>query len=146
MSKHKRIYEGLKIVAVAPPALLTSTPRVSGAVNMSKFSKVFAVLSLGDMAAEAIDFRLESSTTDSTFTGVVTTRVSATQLAASATANDNKQVVLEVDASQLNGDLWLRSRAVTSGTTGGMAEVMLFGVPLHSTQAQLDSVLEVKSA
>jgi hypothetical protein len=145
MTSHERIYEGLKLAAASSPATLNNTPRVTAAVDLSRFHKVFALLSMGDMAAEAIDFRLETATA-SGFGGTVTSRVSATQLAADAANNDNKQVWLELDASQVNGDGWVRARAVTSGATGGVASINIFGVPKYSNQSHVASLVEIKHA
>jgi hypothetical protein len=146
MTTHAQINETLKLAGIRNPATLNSTPATTNAVDFSKFSKVIGVLVLGDMANETVDFRLESSATDVDFGGTVTTRVAATQLAASASANDNKQIVLELDNMQVGGDRYIRGRAVTGNTTGGIATMLIFGVPFNSTEPHLASVVEVKSA
>jgi hypothetical protein len=145
MTTHKRIGEEFKLVAVFSPATINNTEKVTPAVDFSKFSALIAVLALGDMASEAVDFRMESCAS-SGFGSGVTTRVAATQLAASGTLNDSKQIILEIDQSQVAGDQFARARAIGSDATGGPGCILLFGKPLYSTQAHVTSVAEYKHA
>jgi hypothetical protein len=146
MTSTKLLLEGLKLIGVRNPATMNSTPALSGAVDMSKFRRVVAVLALGDMAAETIDFRLESDSA-AAFNVDLQTVVAATQLAAHASNNDNKQVALECHAADLKpGHRYLRARGVTGNTTGGAASILLFGDPRYSTEPHLTSLVEAKAA
>ncbi len=141
-----KLHEKLKLAAFVGPVTVNSTPGVTGAVDMTKFRRVFGVIALGDMAAETIDFRLESDSATA-FNVAVSTRVAATQLAAHASNNDNKQIVLELDAANLPaGHRYVRGRAVTGAGTGGSACMMLFGEPFHSVEGHAASVVQVATA
>jgi hypothetical protein len=146
MTSTQQLLEGLKLIGVRNPATMNSTPALSGVVDMSKYRRVVAVLALGDMAAETIDFRLESDTVD-TFNSDLQTVVAATQLAAHASNNDNKQLALQCHAVDLKpGHRYLRARGVTGNTTGGPATILLFGEPRDSTEPHLTSLVAVKAA
>jgi len=146
MTSTKQLLEGMKLVGVRSPAALINVASFSGAVDMSKYRRVVAVLALGDMAAETIDFRLESDTTDQ-FNNDVQPVVTATQLAAHATNNDNKQIALECNATNLKpGHRYLRARSVTGNTVGGPAAILLFGEPRFSNEPHLASVVQAKAA
>lgn len=145
MTTEKQVNEMLKLAASRNISTMNSTPAVTAAVDMSLFKKVYAVLVLGDMANETVDFRLESAAADN-FSGTVTTRVAATQLAANASNNDNKQIILELDNSQVAGDRYVRGRGVTGNTTGGNVAMLIFGVPFDSTTDNAESVVEIKAA
>lgn len=138
--------ELVKVAGVIAPATVNSTPALSGAVDMRKFRRVIAVLSIGNVAAETVDFRLEADTVN-TFDDSVATVVAATQLAAHASNNDNKHIVLECKAEDLaGGDIFLRARAVTGDTTGGPMSCVILGIPHYSNEAQLTAVVEIKRA
>jgi hypothetical protein len=139
--------EALKIAGVRSPAIVNNTQALSSVVDMSLYQKVMAILNLGDMANETVDFSLRSSNAISggALTGTVTTRLAATQLAANASANDNKQIILELDSSQLGGDRYLDARAITGGATGGVAGILIFGEPYYTSQSHIASVVQVKN-
>ena len=138
--------EGWKLIAASDPATMANTQKLSDVVDMSKFHRVMAVLMLGDMANETIDFSLQSDSA-SAFNVDVQTVVAATQLAASAAANDGAQIILQCHAADLPaGHRYLRARGITGGATGGPAAIALFGEPRFSSEANLASVAEVKAA
>jgi hypothetical protein len=138
--------EGWKVIAVRNPATLNSTPGLSDVVDMSKYRSVMAILLLGDMAAETIDFSLQTDSA-SAFNVDVQTLVAATQLAAHASNNDNKQIILHAVVEKMKaGHRYLRARAVTGNTTGGPAAMILLGEPRYSNEANLSAVAEVKAA
>lgn len=130
---------------------VSSTQLVTTAVNMAggNFRRLMGVCILGDMAAETIDFRLEKCS-DSTGTGAVALK-SATQLAAHATNNDNKAIIINVDVAELSGETtltYVRCRAVTGGATGGACGLLLMGSNhRHGPMADFDSadVVEIKN-
>ncbi len=138
--------EMVKVAGVIAPATVNSTPSVSGAVDMRKFRRVTAILSIGNVAAETVDFRLEADTVN-TFNDSVATVVAATQLAAHASNNDNTHIILECKAEDLaEGDIFLRARAVTGDTSGGPMSCVILGLPHYSNEAQLAAVVEVARA
>jgi hypothetical protein len=138
--------EGLKLIGVRNPGTLNNVASLTGAVDMSKYHRVVALLALGDMAAEAIDFRLESDSAEA-FNVDLQPVVAATQLPAHATNNDNKQLALQCHAADLKpGHRYLRARGVTGAATGGPAAILLFGEPRYSTEPHLTSLVEVKAA
>ena len=146
MQGHSRIIEQLKLAAAVAPAILNNVEKVTPWVDFSRFAKLVAILNLGDMAAETIDFRLESCPTQGVSGSPITTRVFSTQRAADATANDSKQMILEVDQSQVGGDQYVRARGITGGATGGYASMLVLGQPEYSSQPHITTVVEAKSA
>lgn len=138
--------EVFKILATRDPATMNSTPVLSDVVDMSKYRSVYAILLLGDMAAETIDFSLQTDTV-SAFNNDVQTLVAATQLAAHASNNDGKAIVLQANAEKMKaGHRFLRARGVTGNTTGGPASIVLLGEPRFSNEGNLADVVEVKAA
>lgn len=118
------------VLAVINPGTVTSTPALTGAVDMSKYDEAQFILCSGDMASETIDFKLqESDTSGGTYTDIPGKAI--TQQAASATANDNLQWVINLKANELSaGKRFVKGRAVTGGATGGpMCCIALGTVP-----------------
>jgi hypothetical protein len=138
--------EAWKVIGVRSPAAMANVQVLSDVVDMSKYRAVLAILLLGDMAAETIDFSLQTDSAQA-FNVDVQTLVAATQLAANATNNDNKQIVLQAVVEKMKpGHRFLRARAITGNTAGGPASIILLGEPRYSNEANLVSVLEVKAA
>lgn len=138
--------EDWKVIAVRSPATMLNVQVFSDVVDMSKYRTVIAILLLGDMAAETIDFSLQTDTV-AAFNVDVQTLVAATQLAASAANNDSKQIVLQAVVEKMKpGHRFLRARGITGNNVGGPASIILLGEPRYSNEANLASVLEVKAA
>jgi hypothetical protein len=139
--------EGLAVVGVANPATTTSTARVTGAIDVSKFDQVLFVFQLGDMANETFDCGVQTVDSDGTSNAVNITGKQATQLAASASANDNKQIVIAIKSTDLiaNGKRYVRGRMVTGNTTGGPAAILAIGTSHYGPgdANDLSSVVEV---
>lgn len=139
----QRFHEEFALLAVINPATVNSTPATSSWVNAGLYHELFAELALGDMANETIDFKIEQAT-DSGGTGAKDLKA-ATQLAASAAANDNKQVQISVTTDKLDGEngfVWVRIRAVTGGATGGAACGTLRGRPRNKPASNAASVVQ----
>jgi hypothetical protein len=137
--------EKLALVSVSDPGTLNSTPKHSTPVDMSKWHQVVFVLALGDMAAETIDFLVQTCDSDGSNPA---TLKSAVQLAAHASNNDNKQLLISVRAEELldSGKTHVRARALTGNTTGGPACMLGFGVDARSEPASdndLASVVQI---
>jgi hypothetical protein len=128
------------------PATVNTTPILSSAVDMSKFRRAMFILALGDMASETIDFKLQwSATSGGTYADV--TGKAITQLAASASANDNAQCIINLDAADLPaGAQFVKGRAITGGATGGSACILGIGMDPTYGPASTDksaSVLQI---
>lgn len=128
-------------------ATANSTPLAGTALNMKDWSKALFVFRLGDMAAETIDCVVE--TCDSNGANNVTLKA-ATQLAAHASNNDNKVIVIGVDENELNasGKAYVRGKITTGGATGGTCTIAALGVePRYGIAGDVDNsaVVEIKN-
>ena len=116
---------------VAKVGTVSSTEMVSGTIDAALYDEVQFCLYLGNMAAETIDFRIEECTA-SDGTGAQSL-LAATQLAAHASNNDDKHIVLAVRTTKVSsGFRYLRGRAVTGNTTGGAAAIVGRGLPRYA--------------
>lgn len=125
----------------------SSTPLAGTAVRMNRHQQALFVFMLGDMAAETIDCIVESC--DSGGSNNATLKA-ATQLAAHATNNDSKEIVIAVDASEMiaSGKEYLRGKITTGGVTGGTCTILMLGVGTkYGPAAGFDSsnVVEIKN-
>ncbi|MBM4069631.1 MAG: hypothetical protein FJ271_11870 [Planctomycetes bacterium] len=101
------------------------------------------ILLLGDMAAETIDFKLqESATSGGTYTDI--SGKAATQLAAHASNNDNKQIVINLKAPELSAGMrYVKGRAITGNSTGGPACVIALGMKPRFAPGSDDDLADV---
>lgn len=138
--------EKLAIGAVMSPQTVNSTPGVTGAIDMSVHRQATFVFTTADMANETLDVKVEQSA-DSGFTTPSDLRA-ATQRPASASANDNIQIVVAIRAEELaEGQRYVRGHAVTGGATGGLMSIVGLGHDSRHGPAALHnpaSVVEVK--
>jgi hypothetical protein len=117
------------VVATLDPVTMANVEKTTDWVDVGSFESVMFILLTGDMASETIDFKLEQAT--SSGGAGKKDLVVATQLAASAAANDGAQVILETRAEELdqaNGYRFVRASGVTGGATGGPAAIIGLGV------------------
>jgi hypothetical protein len=139
--------EGVAVAGVIVPATTNSTQRVTGAIDVSKWDQLFFVFQTGDMANETFDCGVETCDSDGTSNAVDITGKQATQLAASASANDSKQIVIAVKAADLiaNGKRYCRGTMVTGNTTGGPAACVVLGTAKYgpSDSSDIASVVQV---
>lgn len=147
MFPNTSLAEGLAVAGVIVPATTNSTPRVSGAIDLAAWDQLLFVFQLGDMAAETIDCGVQSVDSDGTSNAADLAGKTATQLAANASNNDSKQIVIAVKSADLiaSGKRHVRARMVTGNTTGGPAACVVLGVAKYgpSDGADLASVLQV---
>lgn len=135
-------------VLIAKAGTASSTPLVTSYVAVTNAPKIWLVAVLGDMAAETIDVALYQAT-DTSGTSAKSLKA-ATQLAAHASNNDNKVIVIGVDAAELdlaNGFVTVAGRCVTGGATGGAVGLVVLGSSLRYGPASLvdsSDVVEVK--
>ena len=124
-----------------------STPLISGAIAVAAMDQVLCIFQTGDMAAETIDFKVQ--TCDSDGTSNVADLKAATQLAAHATNNDNKVVVISIRQEDLiaSGKKHIRMYGVTGGATGGTCAYTATGLAAKygpGSGSQSAQVLQVK--
>lgn len=125
----------------------SSTPLAGTAVRMNRHQKALVIFMLGDMAAETIDCVVQSC--DAGGANAASLKA-ATQLAANASNNDSKQVVVAVDAGDLlaSGKEYIRGQITTGGVTGGTCSIVVLGLETkYGPAAGFDnsSVLEIKN-
>ena len=90
-----KLSEGLAVVATIDPATIANTETFTDVVDMGANSQALAVALLGNMASETIDFKAYSCDSDGTNAAAISGRA-ATQLAAHASNNDAKQLVINL--------------------------------------------------
>jgi hypothetical protein len=115
----------------------SSTPLVTSYVSAKNFGRAFLIARLGDMANETIDVAFYQGQGGSTNAKSLK---AATQLAASASANDNGVVIIGVDLNDLdvtNGYTHIAGRIVTGNTTGGTCTIIVLGGDCRYAPASL---------
>lgn len=146
-----RLYERYHVVAVGNPGTATNaSPLRSGVIDMSKYRRIMAVLALGDVAAQNITFAIEASAVDGfDDSPSTTTEIVKAQRTASASENDDTQIVLECSAEDLGGLQYVRASltvGAASPDTGGPASIVVLGEPYYSNEERLSSIVEVAAA
>jgi hypothetical protein len=129
------------VVATVDPQTVANAEKLTDAVDMSLWHEAMFVCLLGDMAAETIDFKVKESDAAA---GSYAALKSASQLAAHASSNDNKQIVINVKAEELTaGRRYLKGSLVTGGATGGPACVVALGLNPRHAPASDDDLADV---
>ncbi|MGE5467288.1 MAG: hypothetical protein ACM3Y9_07690 [Ignavibacteria bacterium] len=137
--------EKLAIIGTIDPQTCANTELFSDVIDMSKFHQVIATLLTGDMANETVDFKCYRCASDG---NSAVELKKATQRAASASANDNIQIAINVRADELmaSGAQYVKFSVQTGNTTGGPAAVLIQGVDARfdpASDANLASVKEL---
>ncbi len=145
--QNERITEGLVVGGAFGPATAAGTGAAAATTNyfdLRGCRRAVGILALGDMAAETVDFELTQSTS-STGAGEKTLKA-ATQRAADAAGNDERQIVVEVGADEPDtGFRYLRGKATTGGAGGGIMSILLLGArPGVAPGSHATTVAEVK--
>jgi len=148
-----KLSEGLAVVGTIDPVANTSSVAYSDYVDMSKFHEIIAILLLGDMASQTIDFDLVAySDTSASDTTVI---ISSTQLTGSTSANDDSQIVLSCTADQVRAGSdtaalrYVRAAFTPGGAVTGSTAVLVLAGKARFNPASSDdlsSVKEVKSS
>lgn len=134
-------HERAAVVGTIDPQTVVNVEQLTDAIDMSKFSEVMFVAMLGNMAAETIDFVVKESDASG---GSYAALKSATQLAAHASNNDNKQIVISVKSEELtSGKRYLKGSLITGGATGGPAAVLALGMRPRFAPASDDDLADV---
>lgn len=119
--------ERAAIVGVIDPQTVVNSEVFTDVVDMSKFQQALVLCFLGNMASETIDLTLYYC--DSDGNNAVELKA-ATQLSASASANDNKQLAINLDAQELAAlnKRYVKAGLVTGNSSGGPACVVILGM------------------
>lgn len=141
MYPNTSLADGLAVVGSITPATTANSQRVTGAIDASKYEALLFVFQLGDMAAETIDCGVETCDSDGTSNTADITGKQATQLAAHASNNDGKQIVIGVKSADLlaNAKRYVRGTIVTGGATGGPAACVVLGIGRYGPPSEVDA-------
>jgi hypothetical protein len=138
--------EKIALVGTIDPQTVANTQLYTDVVDMQKFHQAIFIALLGNMAAETIDFTLYYCDSDG---NNATELKDCTQLAAHASNNDNKQLIISLRAEELLDaeKRYVKAGLVTGAGTGGPAAVVALGLDARSgpeSAADLASVAEVQ--
>ena len=137
--------EKIALAGILDPQTVANSITYTTVVDLSKYHQVLGIALLGNMASETIDFAAYRCASDGS--SPVSLKAS-TQLAASASANDSKQLLINVTADELiaSGARYVKFGLVTGGATGGPVTVVALGVdPRFGAVSQPATVLETKA-
>ena len=141
-----KLSEALALVATIDPATVANTEVFTDVVNMGNLQQVMAIAMLGNLAAETVDFKAYSCDSDGNNAAAITGRAAA-QLAAHASNNDGKQLVINLRDTDLtdSGKQYVKFGLVTGGSTGGPCAVAVVGSPRQGLASANDlaSVAEI---
>lgn len=140
--------EGLPVLSTIDPQTVANSAVVGDYIAAASYHKLIFIFLLGNMAAETIDCGVYEAT-DGSGTGAQALKA-ATQLAANASNNDNKQIVIEIDTRKLtSGFTHVAPRMITGGASGGPAACVALGVVSRfdpATNSDLATVVEIARA
>ncbi len=141
-----KLSETTAVVGVINPATVANTEVFTTVVDLGAIRQAMAVAMIGDVPAETVDFKCYSCDSDGNNAAAITGRA-ATQLAAHASNNDNKQLVINVRDGDLiaSGKQHVKFGLVTGGATGGPCAVVVLGAPRQGPASanDLSSVVEI---
>lgn len=143
---NSKLSEAVAVVGVVNPATVANTEVFTTVVDLGAMRQAMAVALIGNVPAETIDFKAYSCDSDGNNAAAITGRA-ATQLAAHASNNDNKQLVINVRDGDLlaSGKQHVKFGLVTGGATGGPCSVVVLGAPRQGIASanDLSSVVEI---
>lgn len=141
-----KLSESVAVVGVINPATVANTEVFTTVVDMGANVQAVAVAMIGNIPAETVDFKAYSCDSDGNNAAAITGRA-ATQLAAHASNNDNKQLIINVRDGDLvaSGKQHVKFGLVTGGATGGPCAVVVMGAPRQGIASgnDLSSVAEI---
>ncbi len=125
-----RVWEKLPVIEVIQPQAITAgaTGVLTGAIDMTKYSRVIAVLLSGTLGASGtLDFKAVASATSGGTYAAITGKAITQMVKAS---NDNDVAIIEVDAGDVAAlsKQYLKFNAV-AGTANATSAVVVLGVP-----------------
>jgi len=132
---------------ISPQTVSNSATVYSDVVDLSKYTAVQAIALFGDMANETIDFKCYTCDSDGSNPSALS-GYAMTQLAACASANDNKQLVINLDAQELAAlnKRYVKAGLVTGNSSGGPAAVVALGMQPRfgpASDNDLSTVVEI---
>jgi len=142
------IHENMALCGTLDPVTVVNSEVFSDVIDMKKFHKVLGTLLIGNVASETIVFRCV--TCDSAGNNVAAFKTAST-LAAHATNNDGKQILIEVDGADLpgttNADRYIKFGVVTGSTSGGPMSISAHGIPKHlpATGQDLATIVKIET-
>lgn len=143
---NSKLSEAVAVVGVVNPATVANTEVFTTVVDLGAMRQAMAVALIGNVPAETIDFKAYSCDSDGNNAAAITGRA-ATQLAAHASNNDGKQLVINVRDGDLlaSGKQHVKFGLVTGGATGGPCAVVVLGAPRQGIASANDlaSVAEI---
>lgn len=143
---NQKLFETLAVLGTIDPVTVVNSEVFTDVVDMGANVQALAIAMLGNMAAETIDFKAYSCDSDGNNAVAITGRT-ATQLAAHASNNDAKQLLINVHNTDLlaSGKQHVKFGLVTGGATGGPAAVVVLGALRQGlpSSADLASVAEI---
>lgn len=140
--------QAVAVLGTVDPQTITTVELFTDVLDMSKFEEAMGILLTGDLASSTVDFAVY--TCDSDGSNAVELHDIA-QASASASANDNKQWVINVRAEQIvtaSTKRYIKFGVVLSGS-GGPAAVVALGFHARHKPANrhnLSSVVEIASS
>lgn len=119
--------EKIAILGFISPQNVQNVEKFTDVIDMGNHEQVLAIYSLGDMASENIQFTGYSCYSNGTIIG---TEKQASNLTASASANDNKCVAINIRQDDLlaNSAQYVKFGLLTGSNTGGNCSVVVIGV------------------
>jgi hypothetical protein len=141
-----KLSEMLAIVGIINPATVANTEVFTTVVDLGANRQAAAIAMIGNIPSETLDFRAYSCDSDGNNAAAITGRA-ATQLAAHASNNDNKQLVINIRDGDLiaSGKQHVKFGLVTGGATGGPCAVVVLAAPRQGIASanDLSSVVEI---
>jgi hypothetical protein len=136
-------YEKAAVIGRVNPQTVANVEKFTDVIDMSKFHEIVAIAYLGDMANETVTFTAYSC--NSSGSGAASISGKVVSLAASATANDNVQEVINIVSSDLiaSGKQYCKFGLVTGGGTGGPAAVTVQAVKARFKPGAADDLTSV---
>jgi hypothetical protein len=143
---NSKLSEAVAVVGTIDPATVANTEVFTDVVDLGANRQAVAIALIGNVPAETIDFKAYSCDSDGNNAAAITGRA-ATQLAAHASNNDGKQLVINVRDGDLlaSGKQHVKFGLVTGGATGGPCAVVVLGAPRQGLASgnDLASVAEI---
>lgn len=143
---NSKLSEAVAVVGTIDPATVANTEVFTDVVDLGANRQAVAIALIGNVPAETIDFKAYSCDSDGNNAAAITGRA-ATQLAAHASNNDGKQLVINVRDGDLlaSGKQHVKFGLVTGGATGGPCAVVVLGAPRQGIASANDlaSVAEI---
>jgi hypothetical protein len=131
--------ENFSIAATVDPQLLNNNSVTSDWVDMSLYRKVSFILNVGATDI-TVDAKLQEATDSSGTSAQDITGFAITQLTAT---DDNEQVVIEIDATELSEDYTHVALVVTIGNGSTGAQISAIGLGYEARYVEVDHLASV---